>query len=324
MCRRFHCFSVGVRSGFAKMRRFIMGMGLVLAVLIAAGVGAQGAFSARLEADDLEPLLGEPFGMTLIVQLPAGYEMVVPTLGPDWGDFSVFEMTEPTIQQQGEAQVYTIEMQVAVWQVDNVETPPLLVEYRAVDGSETGIVPVEPLELRVPSTLDSEPELRISRLTIALPFSRAMLIVAGTAIMVVVVIGGAFALQRYQQRRAAMGLRGGVTSRTLAQQTVQALNRIRSDSPNIIVQYMAMGDTLRDYVERLFDVATEDLTTKELMRELETQESLTRGRQKELEFLLEQADLAKFAPSAVYAPKDLSVLQMAISWVQAVEREVTL
>jgi hypothetical protein len=304
------------------MRRLLIVCIFLLGAVVARAQDSS-EFSARLETTNTEPLLGEPFEMTLIVRLPTGYELVVPQLPPDWGDFGILTMGEPSVQEQGAARVFSLEMTVAAWQVGEIETPQTVVEYRAVDGSETGNVPVEPLMLRVPSTLDENPTLRISRLTIPLPFSRAMLIAAGAAVMSVVVVGGAFMLQRYQQRRAAAMLRGRMSPRSLAEQTIQTLNRIRTESPDIIVQYAAMGDTLREYIEQLCGFATHDLTTTELMDELDRRESLPRGRQKELKFLLEQADLAKFAPAKVYAPKDMSILQMAMSWVQSVEREVT-
>ncbi|MEL6271412.1 MAG: hypothetical protein AAFR22_16510, partial [Chloroflexota bacterium] len=64
-----------------------------------------------------------------------------------------------------------------------------------------------------------------------------------------------------------------------------------------------------------------DLTTVELMALLEMEERLPEEKQRSLGFLLDQADLAKFAPSEIYTPSDLSMLKVAMLWVQDVGKE---
>jgi len=99
------------------------------------------------------------------------------------------------------------------------------------------------------------------------------------------------------------------------------LYRLRMDAPDVFAQYAGMGDILREYIQTRFGLPAGDLTTAELINQMGEQQMLRTARLKELEYLLEQADLAKFAPSGVYTPKEGSLTQLASQWVKAIEQE---
>ena len=219
------------------------------------------------------------------------------------------------------AQTYTVSLTVIPWRTGALTTPETLIFYRTGAADAPQSLRVMPQTFNVPSTLDASPELRVSREVWGLPYPRVLLLALVVGAGAAVMIGGAYGLQRYFQRRPRR-LLGGLT-RTLAQRTVYRLSRVHAEAPDIIAQYAAMGDILREYVQALLMVDAVDMTTRELLDELAGDDALSPARRKELRYLLDQADLAKFAPAKVYAPQELSLLRLASQWVQAVDEELS-
>ncbi len=310
-------------GGVAAWRRALL-IASVLALVVVWGyrAAAQPTPTARFETTNLEPLLGEQFTISLVVSVPTNYEVQFPPFGQDWGEnFSVIALDDPTRDTDGEGAVHRLPMTVAVWQLGDVETPPTAVAYLDGNGNESRLA-VEPLSLFVPGTLDTDPELITSRQTVYLWYPLSVMIGVGVGI-VAVLSGSSYLVYRRFAQRTGGRIVGRQTPKTLTQRAVYDLNRIRADAPDIVAQYEQMGDRLRTYIHDLFDVPTQDRTTSELIEHIHREKLMTRERLKELRFLLEQADLAKFAPAEVYAPKELSMIQLAVQWVQSVEREVS-
>lgn len=300
-------------------------MGGVIGWLVALPllVLAQDGFLAQFEAGDLTPLLGEPVDILLVVQVPVGYELDFSVVGASWGDeISIRETGDLTVEPVGGGNLYRLPLIVVPWRVGVVTTPPSYVTVQTGEGSDPVQLTIEPISFDVPSTLDDEQELRISRVVHWMPYP-ASVVWSGVGLAALVVIAGsAFMTQALTSRRTTARTFVRPVTRTLAQRTISRLNQLRSDAPDVVTQYMQMGDILRVFVRDLLGFAAQDMTTSELIDKLTEDQSLSAGRRKELAYLLEQADLAKFAPSKVFTPDRLSVLQRAVQWVQSVEQEV--
>ena len=135
---------------------------------------------------------------------------------------------------------------------------------------------------------------------------------------------GAYVLQQRFDGWGQRQVNGNGFQRSLGQSTVQQLHRLRMDAPDVIAQYAGTGNILREYVRVQFDVAADDLTTDELVDTLRQTNQLRAVRLKELTYLLNQADLAKFAPASVYSPGgQTSLPDLAQQWVKSVEVEVS-
>ncbi|MEM6282991.1 MAG: hypothetical protein AAF787_12410 [Chloroflexota bacterium] len=275
-------------------------------------------YRAYFEPEDIEPLLGEPVNVTLVVNVPASSQVEFPAFERDWGDFTVVGLDEVAIADTAEGTTYTLPMQIIPWGTGLVETPDTRVRVLGAGVDEQ--VRVESFLFEVPTMLDENPVLRVSRTVFRLPYPLAFWGgIAGAVVLLVGLPGTVIFLRssahRMRQRRQR------VVPRTLTQRTMNRLNQIRSEAPDIAIQYAAMGDTLRVFIRDLYDMPAPDLTTLELMELLELESRLPDEKQRSLGFLLEQADLAKFAPSEIYAPSDLSMLKVAMLWVQDVGKE---
>ncbi len=284
---------------------------------------AQDGFFAQFETSELTPLLGEPVAVLLVVQAPVGYEIDFGTVGASWGDeISIEAIGELAVEPVGGGNLYRLPLTVVPWRVGVVTTPPSFVTYSTVEGSEPVQLAIEPVSFDVPSTLDEEQELRISRVVRRMPYPASVIWGGIGAAALAVIAGSAFMTQALTSRRTASRTHLRPVARTLAQRTISRLNQVRTDAPDVVTQYMQMGDILRVFLRDLLSLNAQDMTTAELIDKLAEDKSLSAGRRKELEYLLEQSDLAKFAPSKVFTPDRLSVLQRAVEWVQSVEREV--
>lgn len=276
---------------------------------------------ARFDSSLEDPLIGQPFDLFLVVSVPPEHDVILPTFDADWTwQFTIFDIGDSSVEQEDGTQIYTFPMRVATWNVDTVTTPETLVTVIDPAGAENTIL-VEPARLFVQSTLDADMELRLSRAVAYMGYP--LVIVVSVTLVVLSGVGvGAYVLYQRYANRDLRRLTANLAPKTIAQRAVNDLNRIRSESPDIITQYEAMGDRLRVYIHDLFGFSTEEQTTAELITYLRSSDLLSNNRQKELRFLLEQADLAKFAPAEIYTPQELSMLQLAIQWVQNVEGEV--
>lgn len=282
----------------------------------------QGDLTARLEAETLEPLVGERVGVMLVVETPPGYTVTFPPL-EEWGAFGVVDVQDPIIETVEGRMVHSQVFNIIPWQTGVLFSPQLYVTYQVIDGAERGELAVEPIQMRVQESLESDPTLRTSRETIDLQVTRLWLYVVWVILGVVGVLGGGYMLKGRIHGWGGRQVRGNGFQKTLGQSTMQQLYRLRIDAPDVIAQYAGTGDILREYVRVRFAVAVDDLTTDELVDALRQTGQLRVVRLKELVYLLDQADLAKFAPASFYSPSgQTSLPHLAQQWVKEVEAEV--
>jgi hypothetical protein len=104
---------------------------------------------------------------------------------------------------------------------------------------------------------------------------------------------------------------------TPGQRALAELKRIYQRNLSPAQTYISVADCLRTYTEARFDVPAPDLTTEELIQTLEHMySSLPSDLSAELEAMLRQADLTKFAR---FEPSDRSAksyLNTAGKWIQ--------
>ncbi len=274
-------------------------------------------FDAYFDAATLSPATGERFTLTLNLVAPPDYEITLPDFEATWGDgFSVLQVGElQTVSaQENEQTLYTVELEVAAWGFGQYSTPLTRIGFN--DGEVDALVTVEPLFLSIPTVVDDERELRISRVVIRL-FYLPIWAVLGVGLLGA---GGAAGIFRAWRRRALRRDErlAAKVQRTIGGRTVQALHRLRQNAPDWIARYVALGDILRVYVAERFD-APPDLTTAEAIDLLRTHEEPL-PELDTLEYLLEQSDLAKFAPGEVLNPNQKPLVDLAVAWVRSTEK----
>ncbi|MBC7814254.1 MAG: hypothetical protein H7175_24075, partial [Burkholderiales bacterium] len=66
------------------------------------------AVGARFETDNYTPLIGEPFHMRLVVEVPAEASVTMPQIPPDWPPFMVQEIREVMVTNYGATTLYEL------------------------------------------------------------------------------------------------------------------------------------------------------------------------------------------------------------------------
>lgn len=295
---------------------------IILLALVAHSVSAQTATPAiDAERSDLvtayfstsndTPRIGEPFTLTLTVEVPAGVELVsFPTLPEDMLPLKILVAHDMSVQGRTYTQTYTAVM----WGAGRYITPeiPVALLYQGAQVNN----PVRSVTLDVTSEIvDPQGELtpRPSRPPLDVPYlSPVWIIGAVAAVLLILVLVRRFV--RRESRRVAAPRIGTPAQIALAQLEDLKAQKIAPD-----VLYPLVADHLRAYLQQRSGITLIDLTTQEIMSALKSQTPLTEASRRLLEQILEQADLVKFARFAPDEMQGTRYINAAIRWLRDAE-----
>ncbi|MCU0499155.1 MAG: hypothetical protein MUF87_17520 [Anaerolineae bacterium] len=271
---------------------------------------------ARFVTDTPAPLTGKAFTLTLIVELPPEAELVeFPTFPAQWGLFEVMNVGafESRLHEDG----WTIVEQpltVRLWQPLAFRTPDTFISYRTAAITTPQNIPVTPLTINVPTVLDFEDQtLRSFKPLIDLPYVSPWLILA--LISGIGTLGG-YSYHRWQLTRSK-GKRLTVSiPPSPAQIALDSLAHLKTmHKPT---DYPMIADILRDYVRDRFEIAlTTTADTIEELRPKLPEKSLA-----DLQRILTDADLVKFAQVQVDPQMIGRVIDFARRWIIATEEQI--
>jgi hypothetical protein len=293
------------------MRRWLLlGFLIFLSQPVYAQLGGTARFSANVGA----PLVGQPIDLTLIASVPSGAIMTSwPEFPEDWPPFEVRSVGELMISDTE----YRQNLTVILWTPGEHQTPETAITYQIAENADVQTLIVEPAFFIVPSVLDGQDTaLRPFKAQIALPYVSPLVLVAGAAGMSVLTI---FAIRGWRMTRPVILKRTADEDGLgpAARAALAELRRIALQGLPPEQIYAAAADCLRTYILDQMTIPARDMTTAELMESLHLPDAL----QRELQRLLEQADLVKFAryqPSGDAAQKYLDV---AGKWVRAADQK---
>jgi hypothetical protein len=289
------------------MRAALVVVGLLLLLLPAR---AQDAPTARFSASMLEPLTGEPFEITLSVDVPPGITLADwPEIPAEWGPFEVIAASEPLVDTRADGlQVYAQTFIVRAWRPGDAETPETIITYAPSPGL-TLRVPVRAERVLIPTVLDfNDLTLRPLRPPLDL-FYVPIEIVA--ALAGVLSVGGYAGVRAYRRRALRERPLPEATPRERLESVLAAADLLEPAD-----QLALTADTLRTYAAARFD-AGEGLTTGELLDALTGR--LPEGALVWLQQVLAHADAVKFSGEAIL-PEDIAYLDATLpGWITQVE-----
>ena len=276
---------------------------------------------AAFSANPQSPLVGAPIDLRLLVTLPAGTEIVAwPDFPTQWPPFEVLKVGERVMEDDGSTVTYHQDLRVILWLPGEVQTPDIVLSYRAMGDSRLIPLPVQPLYFSVPSALSSpdDPLLPFSP-PVALPYVPPQLVI----LIICPLITLAYIIVqewRKRQRMAALGELNDIPVTELDRAVLTSLQEIdiRAMEPGEV--YGAVSDCLREYVERQFGVSNAHLTSLEVVAMMRKELPVPVAHR--LQELLTQADIVKFA---LYEPDRREArhyLELSVRWIQAVARDL--
>jgi hypothetical protein len=267
--------------------------------------------TAYFSTSNDSPQIGEPFRLTLTIEVPAGVELVTfPTLPEDMLPLKILVAHDMTVQGRTYTQTYTAVM----WGAGRYITPeiPVALLYQGAQVNN----PVHSTTIDVVSEIiDPQGELtpRPSRPTRDVPYVSPLWI-AGAVIAVLIILVLVRRFVRRESHRVAAPRIGTPAQIALAQLEDLKVQKIAPD-----VLYPLVADHLRTYLQSRSGITITDLTTQEIMSALKAQTSLPEPSRRLLEQILEQADLVKFARFAPDETQGTRYINAAIRWLREAE-----
>lgn len=289
------------------MRAALVVVGLLLVLLPA---GAQDAPTARFSASTLEPLTGEPFEITLSVDVPQGITLAGwPEIPAEWGPFEVIAASEPLVDTRADGfQVYSQTFTVRVWRPGDAETPETIITYAPSPGL-TLRVPVRAERVLIPTVLDfNDLTLRPLRPPLDLFYVPIEIVAALAGVLGVAV---AAVVRTYRRRTAIERPLPEPAPRERLESALAAADLLEPAD-----QVALTADALRTYAAVRFN-AGDGLTTGELLDALSGR--LPDGALVWLQQVLAHADAVKFSGEAIM-PEDIAYLNATLpGWIAQVE-----
>ena len=276
-----------------------------------------GTVEARLSADVLTPLVGEPIRFTLMASTPADTVVVEwPEIVSNWGVFDVRSVGELVVMETADGGArYEQTLTAYLWRPGDYESPALFLGYRILGVDAVYRVPFDVVFFTVPSVLESvdlnQTVLRPCRPPVSLFYVPRWLMIAGVMVSGGMVYGG----WRWRRERQArlLAAHAAARVRTPAEIALARLAGLPDDASS--EEFAFVSDCVRDYIADRFAVPAPDLTSVELINTLD----LPASRLEELERLLNQADLVKFASAVPTERQTRRAARIAATWIEAVD-----
>jgi hypothetical protein len=258
---------------------------------------AAGGVEVKLTPSQEQLAVGDPVDLTLEVNHPAGYQVIIPQLDQNWGNFEVRNQSQATTTPNPDGSETTRQtISVTLFDLGNFETPALPLTISDGSGQVTEVtapvvsLTVNPLRPEEDTTLrDIRPQVDMA-IPSMLPSMLTGLVVA------TVVAGGGWWL--YRRWRAKRGLGLVVDNRPPYQIAYAELDRIAGlnlpGQRKFKEHYTLVTDCLRTYLEQQFQLHAFDRTTAELRVQLK-QSAITPDQTRRLIDLFSESDLVKFA-----------------------------
>ena len=303
-----------------------MRVAALVALLLAATVqlaGAEAPVSAAASVDKKGITIGDPIGLTLVVETDPGYQITDTGVGRVLGEFEVLDTQRPqlTRTQSGRTR-YTFRYRITAFRVGNLLFPQINIAYQGPDGV-IGVAPTTEIPIVVTSVIrqgestdDVKPVKPQLRLPGAAPAIPPLLIQGALALVVLAML----ALIVGQARRAAAkrardsDLEGDVQL-TPAQRAMAELNRVATlglpEKGRYAEHYTLLSRTLRFYVRDRFGLAATERTPRELRDDM-LRAGIDRTEIATIYEILRDGEVARFHPTVSYPARAHHAVRSAL------------
>jgi len=271
-------------------------MALVLAVVATPAWAAEG-IQVTLTASQSELTVGDPVQLTLEVNHPAGYQVIVPHLEGNWGPFEVQGQSPITTVANDDGTETTYQtITVTLFDLGTFETPglPLTIS----DGSGVIVEEMTPAVALtvIPTLAEDDTTLKDIRPQIGMKVASPLPWLVGGLLVAVVLAGGGWLL--YRRWRDGSFFTPIIDNRLPYQVAFDELDRIHAmglpEKGQFKEHYTLVTDCLRTYLEKQFQVHAFDRTTTELKASLRGSTMATDHVRRFIDLFME-SDLVKFA-----------------------------
>jgi hypothetical protein len=298
----------------------------VLALLVL-GLGqlaaADAPVSAAATVDKRGINIGDPIGLTLVVETDPAYQITDTGVGRVLGEFEVLDTLQPQLTriQNGRTR-YTFRYRITAFRVGDLVFPQINVAYQAPDGS-VGVAPTAEIPIVVTSVIrpgestdDVKPVKPQLRLPGAAPVVPPLLIQSALALVVLAMLALIIRQTRLAaaKRKRLPDLEGEVQL-TPAQRAMAELNRVATlglpEKGRYAEHYALISRTLRLYVRDRFGLAATERTPRELREDM-LRAGIDRTEIATIYEILRDGEVARFHRSVSYPARAHHAVRSAL------------
>ena len=236
--------------------------------------------------------------LRLRVEAPGSYQVIMPNVEANFGEFTLFDFQATVPQPGGESvweEIYSLEPFLA----GAYEIPPLEIEY-VTDAriEDRRVLQTDPIPITVTSILpesDEIPELADIAPPAAWPASIWTWLAPTLALAFCAILLAAL-VERRRKRKTAPATTSGPPPHEIAWRELEALLQENLPAKGEMVQfYTRLTGILRRYIEGRFHIHAPRQTTEEFMETMRGNGAFDSAQQSLLESFFTAGDLAKFA-----------------------------
>ncbi|MFN2189948.1 MAG: hypothetical protein ACK2T3_14385 [Candidatus Promineifilaceae bacterium] len=284
----------------------------LLALTFASAISAQeaNAFEASISVLPGEYSVGDPILLEITVNHTADSQVIIPTLGPEWGSFIVYSQSPPeTTANADGSETTTVLLDVRQFAPGEYSTPAIPISIATIDGQVSETL-AEPAAVNIASVLiEGDTELRDIKPQADLPYLALLPWIIGAVFLTEAALLFAWAIRR----RHATSEMAAIDNRLPHEIALDLLNRVeRLDLPRdgrFKEHYTLISDCVRTYVEDVFDIPVMERTTSEIQRSI-LRTSMAPALSRQFLSLLDESDLVKFSK---FTPDTVSAKQALLT-----------
>jgi len=294
----------------------------IFVLVVLCSYSVQAADQAYFSADKTTPLIGEPIHLLLHLRVPQNAQLALPDFKKSLSPFMVENVGSLNrVQQFDDTSVeYELPLEVVLWRTGIYKTPSLKVSYQLTGAASVNLT-VESLQFEVQSVLnDNDLILRPFKPLVNLPYFPVWEIVPIMAVVVGVIAIFIRNRRARLQKRTSLIEDVTITGHPDAVYALKVLRQITASNDSPLITYTQVSDCLRHYLAKRFSVQALDLTTSELVEQLNEKAILADDHQQKLSEMLRRADLVKFAGVIPKQGAAQQYTSVAAQWIQTVEQ----
>jgi hypothetical protein len=298
----------------------LMTVALCAALLSSAFPASPPEVKVDIQATPQKATVGDPISIRLDISLPQSYQVILPKLGEQFGDFSILDFPPGKIMtagQDGDQSVsqYQAQITVALFKTGEFEFPPIQVTLRGADGSESQ-VSSQPVKISIQSVL-TEQDQDLKQLKKQAEIQEPVRWVMWLSIACLIIILAALAVWLWQRRRQPKlqpASQPDTDLIALAESDLRDLIRRGMLEEGLTKQfYVSLSDIIKRILEAGFQIQTLEKTTSEILEELKLAGDDKRPGQAldTIESVLTECDLVKFAKYIPSQPENNAAVESA-------------
>jgi len=276
-------------------------------------------------------LIGDHFTLYLQATYAPSFELTFPQVGGDGkvGNFEVIAIKEPTLEQKDGVEVKRQSIVLTIFEEGEAEIPSFTFTYKNVQTNKVSSIRTNPAKVTVTApNVDLQQDIKPIKPPLAVPFSLWELLPylgIGLVFLLLLLLLGWY-LHNKQKEEVTETYVRPVPAHEAALQRIESLIQERLwQQDKTKAYYSQLTDIVREYIEKRFDIAALESTSDELVDMFKKQNGLVEtALLRELEQLLQTADLVKFAKQKPTMAIHERSLKQATDFVKATKQTVNL